>query len=62
MGDLGMAERRDPDALPPRNLFESLMNLLHRMLEALSSGNVLFAIKAGVLTSMRILLARITPG
>lgn len=50
MGDLGMAERRDPDALPPRNLFESLMNLLHRMLEALSSGNVLFAIKAGVLT------------
>lgn len=48
--DLGLAERRDPDALPPRNYFESVMNFLYNLLQALSRGNVLFALKAAMLT------------
>lgn len=50
--DLGLAERRDPDALPPRNYFESVMNFLYNLLQALSRGNVLFALKAAMLTGM----------
>ncbi|KAI0917777.1 hypothetical protein AcV7_007101 [Taiwanofungus camphoratus] len=48
--DLGMASRRDPDALPAQNTFQKAMNLLHRALVGLSGGNALFALKAGVLT------------
>ncbi|KIP04314.1 hypothetical protein PHLGIDRAFT_493842 [Phlebiopsis gigantea 11061_1 CR5-6] len=48
--DLGMTQRRDPDALPPSNLFESLMYWVHQGFAALGSGNFVFAIKAGLLT------------
>ena len=49
--DLGHAGRRDPDALPPRNAFEWIMNALYRGCSELAKGNSLYAIKAGVLTS-----------
>jgi len=49
--DLGHARRRDPDALPPRNAFEWVMNALYRGCSELAQGNTLYAIKAGVLTS-----------
>jgi len=49
--DLGHARRRDPDALPPRNAFEWVMNALYRGCTELAQGNTLYAIKAGVLTS-----------
>lgn len=49
--DLGAAQRRDPDALPPRNSFEAIMNILYHGFRGMSGGNQLFAIKAGVLTS-----------
>lgn len=50
--DLGVAQRRDPDALPPGNAFEAIMNLLYHAFQAMSHGNQLFAIKAGILTSL----------
>jgi hypothetical protein len=50
MEDLGMPRRRDPDALPPRNAFESFMNLLYHALSSLGRGNFLFAFKAATLT------------
>lgn len=49
-GDLGDARRRDPDALPPENIFELSMNWIHRGYTEFFSGNSLFALKAGVLT------------
>jgi len=49
--DLGHAKMRDPDALPPRNAFEWIMNALYRGCSELIQGNSLYAIKAGVLTS-----------
>ena len=51
--DLGMARRRDPDALPPANAFELVMYWLHNLLGALGSGNAVFAIKAGLLTGQK---------
>ncbi|KZT00914.1 uncharacterized protein LAESUDRAFT_523085 [Laetiporus sulphureus 93-53] len=48
--DLGMASRRNPDALPPRNLFEQVMSWIHDLIQALAGGNSLFALKAGLLT------------
>ncbi|GJE89275.1 aromatic acid exporter family member 2 domain-containing protein [Phanerochaete sordida] len=48
--DLGATRRRDPDALPPSNKFESAMYWLHRAFAALGHGNAVFAIKAGLLT------------
>lgn len=50
LDDLGMPRRRDPDALPPRNIFEAAMNYIYRGTVALRGGNTLFAIKAAVLT------------
>lgn len=49
--DLGHAKRRDPDALPPKNAFEWIMNALYRGCSELVQGNSLYAIKAGLLTS-----------
>lgn len=49
--DLGHAKMRDPDALPPKNAFEWVMNALYRGCSELVQGNSLYAIKAGVLTS-----------
>jgi hypothetical protein len=51
MADLGQAVRRDPDVLPPRNTFESVVNWLYRTITGIGGGNALFALKAGVLTS-----------
>lgn len=48
--DLGETRRRDPDALPPTNAFETAMYWVHHTLAALGHGNVVFAIKAGLLT------------
>ncbi|KDR73069.1 hypothetical protein GALMADRAFT_270443 [Galerina marginata CBS 339.88] len=47
--DLGLPRRRDPDALPPSNLFESLMHVIHEFILSFRSGNVLFALKGGLL-------------
>ena len=47
---LGIPRRRDPDALPPRNAFESCMNLLHYAISSVRRGNFLFAFKAALLT------------
>lgn len=48
--DLGLPQRRDPDHLPPRNAFELIMRIVHSCLLNLGSGNVLFAIKGGLLS------------
>jgi hypothetical protein len=48
--DLGMARRRDPDALPPRNRFEWVMGLVYRGFAELGKGNTLYALKAATLT------------
>ncbi|KDR73331.1 hypothetical protein GALMADRAFT_228417 [Galerina marginata CBS 339.88] len=48
--DLGLPRRRDPDALPPRNIFESFLRGLHYFLVGLGSGNAIFGMKAGLLT------------
>lgn len=50
-GDLGAPGRRDPDALPPDNVFQLLMSWVHRGYTELFSGNSLFALKAALLTS-----------
>lgn len=47
-----MTNRRDPDALPPSNAFETAMYWIHTGLAALGHGNAVFAIKAGLLTGM----------
>ena len=54
--DLGAAQRRDPDALPPGNSFEVFMSILYLSFRGLSQGNQLFAIKAGILTSQHLWL------
>lgn len=48
--DLGLPRRRDPDALPPRNIFEQAISAVYYSLTGLEGENVLFAVKAGVLT------------
>ncbi|KAJ8522296.1 hypothetical protein ONZ45_g1089 [Pleurotus djamor] len=48
--DLGEPKPRDPDALPPRNSFELVMNAFYRLAKAAGHGNMVFAIKAGILT------------
>jgi hypothetical protein len=49
--ELGEAEARDPDALPPRNLIEALGTRFHNLVTGLGGGNAVYAVKAGVLTS-----------
>jgi hypothetical protein len=46
----GLPKPRDPDALPPRNVFESFFESLHTLIAFIGTGNVIFAIKAGLLT------------
>lgn len=48
--DLGLPRRRDPDALPPRNWIEVVMNLVYHFVESLTSGNSVFAFKAGLVS------------
>jgi hypothetical protein len=50
--DLGVPRRRDPDALPPQNVFETMMNYMYKGAIAMRGGNTLFAIKAATLTGM----------
>lgn len=50
MDDLGMPRRRDPDALPPNNAVERILNILYHGIFSLGGGNMLFAMKAGLLT------------
>ena len=50
--DLNVPKRRDPDALPPGNAFETIMNCLYKCTVAMRGGNTLFAIKAATLTGM----------
>ncbi|KIK91214.1 hypothetical protein PAXRUDRAFT_150011 [Paxillus rubicundulus Ve08.2h10] len=61
MADLGQAVRRDPDALPPRNAFESVVNWLYRTITGIGGGNALFALKAGALTIILTLPSFIKP-
>lgn len=50
-GHLGEVQRRDPDALAPTSLFESVGGAIYHLLSGIRRGNVVFAIKAGILTS-----------
>ncbi|KAF8642481.1 hypothetical protein AX16_009482 [Volvariella volvacea WC 439] len=50
MEDLNLPRRRDPDALPPRNAFESMLSRVYHSIVSLGGGNCLFALKAGCLT------------
>ncbi|OBZ78595.1 Uncharacterized protein C57A7.05 [Grifola frondosa] len=52
--DLGMTSRRDPDALPPSNLFQLVMYWIYLALMGLMGGNALFAIKAGFMGQLTI--------
>lgn len=47
-----MTKRRDPDALPPGSLLEALGTMVYHLVSGIGRGNVVFAIKAGILTSM----------
>jgi hypothetical protein len=44
-------KRRDPDTLPPRNVWEGIGNWIYKRVVGITSGNALYAVKAGVLTS-----------
>ncbi|KAH9933951.1 uncharacterized protein BXZ73DRAFT_45967 [Epithele typhae] len=48
--DLGLASKRDPDALPPQNAFQECMIKAYDVIHSVGRGNSLFALKAGVLT------------
>lgn len=48
---LGVAQHRDPDALPPHSVFGVASNLVHQLLLGLGGGHVVFAFKAGLLSS-----------
>ena len=48
--ELGMPVKRDPDALPPRNVFEWIMSVLYHACLGLGHGSALYAIKAGLFT------------
>ncbi|KAF8896796.1 hypothetical protein CPB84DRAFT_1682022 [Gymnopilus junonius] len=48
--DLGLPQRRDPEHLPPRNVLESVAGIAYLALISLGTGNVLFAIKGGLLS------------
>lgn len=48
--DLGLPHQRDPDALPPRNILESFFSILYGFFNGVGGGNVVYAVKAGLLT------------
>ncbi|KZS91708.1 hypothetical protein SISNIDRAFT_442962 [Sistotremastrum niveocremeum HHB9708] len=48
--DLGDTGARDPDALPPDNIFERVGAWVYHATAGITRGNVIFALKAGVLT------------
>lgn len=43
-------QKRDPDALPPSNFLERISDLVYQVGRAVFNGNMLYAIKAGLLT------------
>ncbi|KAK2467251.1 hypothetical protein APHAL10511_000800 [Amanita phalloides] len=43
-------QRRDPDALPPSNVFERVSDCVYQVTASVCNGNLLYAVKAGVLT------------
>lgn len=45
---LDVAQRRDPDALPPTNVVEVIGSIIHDALQGLTRGNVQFALKGGL--------------
>ena len=45
-----MPRQRDPDVLLPRNVLESAMNLVYHVSSGLTRGNVVFVLKAAVMT------------
>ena len=51
LDDLDMPSKRDPDALPPKNVFEWVMSHLYLLVAGIGGGNALYSVKAGVLTS-----------
>lgn len=61
MEDLGMPHYRDPDALPPRNAIEWAMNVIYHGISNFGRGNVLFALKAGLLTGWCFISLRLPP-
>lgn len=48
--DLGIPKRRDPDHLPPSNMFETVMTAAYTFILSLGTGNALFALKGGFLS------------
>ena len=50
MDDLGMPRWQDPNVLLPRNMLKSAMNLVYHVSSGLMRGNVVFALKAAVMT------------
>ena len=49
---LGSAVKRDPDALPPRNIIEAFANVLYHTATSVGHGDSIFAIKIGIITGM----------
>ncbi|KAJ3712876.1 hypothetical protein C8R42DRAFT_727627 [Lentinula raphanica] len=45
-------KRRDPDALPPGNVWELMGRWVYKRVVGLTGGNALYAVKAGVLTTL----------
>ncbi|KAE9392227.1 hypothetical protein BT96DRAFT_924850 [Gymnopus androsaceus JB14] len=45
-------KRRDPDALPPSNVWESMGSWFYKSASGVLGGNALYSIKAGVLTTL----------
>ena len=43
--DIGAVQRHDPDALPPQNSFEVLMNVFYHSFRGLLRGNQLFTFR-----------------
>lgn len=45
-----LPQRRDPDALPPSNFVERISDFVYQAGGAILNGNLLYAVKAGLLT------------
>lgn len=45
-----LPQKRDPDALPPTNFFERISDLVYHVGRRVLNGNLLYAVKAGLLT------------
>lgn len=54
---LNEAGQRDPDAYPPSSMLELLGSRIFRIGTAFGRGNLLFAVKAGILTSELVYLS-----